>query len=107
MGARSAMDSVQIRQTLPRETVQYRHPYGGLARDVYVTRDGFARFFDIPVEYVDEMPVNMKCMDRFFDNVEVCGYIRQYYVIDAFNGIFDLTEMFYVITIIDYNAKEN
>lgn len=99
MSARCAMDSVQIRQTRPRETTQYRHPYGGLARD------GFARFFDIPVEYVDEMPVNMKCMDRFFDKVEVCGYVHEYYETPGYgDGMTWTKHTLYRITIIDFHS---
>ncbi len=77
MGARTAMNHVEIRQSFGRESYEYHHPYGGIAQDSWVTREGFARFFDIPVEYVDQLPTNVKVFDRFWENHEVLGYVMQ------------------------------
>lgn len=75
MGARTLMDHVKIRPHQSREVYSYQHPYGGIAKDAWVSRDGFARFFDIPVDYVDQLPTNVKAFDRFWDNFEVCAYV--------------------------------
>lgn len=56
----------------------YQHPYGGIARDVYVTREGFARFFEDTVECVDLMGLinpNMKSYDLIGEWHECLGYI--------------------------------
>jgi hypothetical protein len=64
----------------PQETVAspfYSHPYGGIARDIQVTREGFMRFFEL-----DELGMKLvyhpdfygKILDRFFDNGEAVGY---------------------------------
>ncbi len=63
----------------PRETPQttsefYRHPYGGIARDIYVTREGFARYWGYSVEYIDDLPVNSKVFDDMQPKVEILGY---------------------------------
>lgn len=58
----------------------YQHPYGGTARDIWVSREGFARFFEDSVECVDLMGLinrNTKSYDVVFDNGEALGYILQ------------------------------
>lgn len=59
----------------------YCHPYGGIARDIYVTREGFIRFFEL-----DEFDIaiaeafagqGQKMYDKLPDDwTEVCGYIN-------------------------------
>ena len=51
----------------------YRHPYGGIARDVLVSREGFARYFNHSVEYIDNEPMNMKLFDDFHEKCETYG----------------------------------
>ena len=53
----------------------FAHPYGGIARVVFVTKEGFMRFFEL-----DEFDLRLaeafdgKILDRLFDNHEVLGY---------------------------------
>lgn len=77
--ARSIMD----REPFPHHTTEpiasefYRHPYGGIARDISVSRAGFMRFFEI-----DEIGMKLvyhpdfygKVLDRMFDEGEAVGY---------------------------------
>lgn len=96
MSARSLMNHVSVRSMLPREVSEYSHPYGGIAKDAWLTRDQFARFMNIPVEYVDQMPRNMKVIDHFFDRAEVCGYIYE------LHGV-----TYYRVTIVDFKRQIN
>lgn len=58
----------------------YTHPYGGIARDIWVSREGFARFFGHSVEYIDSCEVGMKLFDDFHTGMkETYGYkIKNY-----------------------------
>lgn len=61
----------------PREPVAsefYSHPYGGIARDIYVSREGFARFFEMDPTEVDWIPVNFKALDKIGTGYEILGY---------------------------------
>ena len=58
----------------------YRHPYGGIARDIHVSKEGFARFFDWSLAEVDfAMLVSNggKVIDDISDNHECLGYVHQ------------------------------
>jgi hypothetical protein len=52
----------------------YQHPYGGIARDVLCSREGFARFFEHSVEYIDDLPFNTKVFDVLEPWTECLGY---------------------------------
>lgn len=74
----------------------YAHPYGGIARDIYVNREQFARFWRCSVECVDDLPVNMK----IFDAMEVGGEATGYKLLNHREGALQ-----YLITIIDYRRN--
>lgn len=65
-----------IQQTVASEF--YRHPYGGIARDIRVTREGFLRFFEIEEWQTGVLAVidftYGKVIDEFHDKIEVVGY---------------------------------
>lgn len=72
----------------------YPHIYGGMARDIYVTREQFARFWRYSVEYIDDLPVNCKVLDQMEPGGESLGYkIKEYHNPD----------LKYRITIISYS----
>ena len=52
----------------------YCHPYGGIGRDIRVTREGFARFFEIDPNEVSWMQANMKIIDVMLPMSELLGY---------------------------------
>lgn len=52
----------------------YPHIYGGMARDIYVTREQFARFWSHSVEYIDALPFNSKVLDQMEPGGESLGY---------------------------------
>ena len=84
------------RESLTVASDYYTHPYGGIARDIYVTREGFARFFEHSVEFIDDMPYNIKLFDDFHP-----GLIETYgYICEAFNG-----NITYRITILDQSFQ--
>lgn len=85
----------------PTEAPAYKHPYGGVARDSYVSRDGFARFFEHSVEYVDTLPVNQKLFDDMQPGCEMLGYKIQ----ETRDGRGPY--LAYRITIIDYKKSRN
>ena len=68
-------DDVRMELRQPAPGAFYPHPYGGIARDIPVTREGFKRVFewtDFEMDFADrEMG---KVIDRFFDNHEILGY---------------------------------
>ena len=55
----------------------YQHPYGGIGRDIWVSREAFARFFDHSPEYIDDLPVNMKLFNITGSLYEMLGYRQQ------------------------------
>lgn len=70
----------------------YQHPYGGVGRDIWTTKAGFARFFELHPEAVDMLDINVKAIDLFErDGIECLGY-----VIQSPNGLKN-----YKITIVD------
>ena len=64
--------------TCPTEAPLYNHHYGGKARDSYVSREAFARFFGYTPEYIDELPVNHKIFDDMQPGCELVGYKIRY-----------------------------
>lgn len=81
---------------------EYDHHYGGVARDVYLTREQFARFFDVSVEFVDSLPVNVKVFDDMQPDGEMLGYIIQHH--RPRRG--QITRRSYRVTIIHYEPRE-
>jgi len=74
----------------------YHHTYGGTAQDVYVSREGFARFFEVSLHDVDNMAVNTKWFDVMEAKSECLGYKIQEKRGDPFK---------YRITIIKYRGS--
>lgn len=75
----------------------YKHPYGGIARDISVTRDGFMRFFEldeIGMKLVYHPDFYGKVLDRMFDEGEALGYRGHHHGIET-----------WTITIIDHSTK--
>jgi hypothetical protein len=69
---------VPPRERKPAASPFYNHPYGGVGRDITVTREGFARFFEDSVECVDFMGLinpNTKSYEVLGDTTECLGYI--------------------------------
>lgn len=93
MSASHAINHVTVRHSPTKEIHAYQHPYGGIARDAWVSKEGFARFFELPIFVVEDMPVNMKVIDKTEDNVEMLGYILEY------NDV-----KYYRITVVDYRV---
>ena len=52
----------------------YQHPYGGIARDTWVTKEQFCRFFELTEHDVEHMPVNMKWIDIMEGTSECLGF---------------------------------
>lgn len=52
----------------------YKHPYGGIARDVWVDSDQFSRFFGINQWDLDNMHANCKWFDIMEAGAEILGY---------------------------------
>ena len=78
--SRSAMDLVPFPNHIVTEPVAsdfYLHPYGGVARDIEVSRTGFMRFFDldeIGMKLVYHPDFYGKVLDRMYDYGEALGY---------------------------------
>jgi len=78
----TALDVFNVLPIRDRGTVAspfYSHPYGGISRDIVVSRDGFARFFELDsldMALVDGFAgSSMKLYDTLFDDwCEACGY---------------------------------
>lgn len=84
----------------------YPHIYGGTARDIYVTREQFARFWRMSVEYIDSMPFNQKVFDQMEPGGEALGYILKEWVYEVNNNRRSkYTEIRYRITIISYKCN--
>lgn len=56
-------------------TTPYKHPYGGMAKDIFVNRTRFAETFGMSVESLNNLPIDMKVGDVVKDGKEICGYI--------------------------------
>jgi hypothetical protein len=90
----------RLQDQQPLHSAFYRHPYGGIARDIHVTRIQFARFFGVSVEYVDSVEFNMKCLDDNFPGGETLGYkIKTWEWRDGHK----LSQISYRITVITYD----
>lgn len=70
--------SLNLPEFRPQEPVAgefYRHPYGGVGRDISVSREGFARFFEFELfELLEFGNYYGKCADRLEENHELIGY---------------------------------
>ena len=77
-------------------SAKYHHTYGGMAQDVYVSREGFARFFEVSLAEVDRMDINCKWYDVMDAKSECLGYKIQEKRGDPFK---------YRITIIKYRGS--
>jgi hypothetical protein len=78
----------------PVATDFYRHPYGGIARDIFVTREGFMRFFELEelaIVIAESWAGQGKVFDSLTDDHEYFGYIN----------LFPGGRLSYTITIID------
>jgi hypothetical protein len=76
----------------------YKHPYGGIARDIFVTREGFMRFFELEelaIVIAESWAGQGKVFDSFTDDHEYFGYIH----------LFPGGRLSYTITIIDRSSK--
>lgn len=62
------------REREPVATPFYSHPYGGVARDIFVSREGFARFFEIDPSELDWVECNLKTFDVIGTGFEILGY---------------------------------
>ena len=54
----------------------YQHPYGGIARNAYVSKEDFAKFFDHSPDYIEDLPPNVKVFDVVEPWWEILGYIE-------------------------------
>jgi len=77
--ARSAMDDLPApRHHEPSASDFYKHPYGGIARDVFVSREGFMRFWSLDeseMARIDSYNFNGKIVDQKpSDDFELLGY---------------------------------
>ena len=94
----TALDTFNVLPLRDREPIAgpfYAHPYGGIARDISVSKEGFARFFEWSLAEVDFAMMCVqghggKVIDTFDDWSESLGYI------DETNG-----KRTYMITIIN------
>jgi hypothetical protein len=91
--------TLPIRQDVEVFTPFYSHMYGGFARDIYVSREGFARFFSTSPEYVDTLPVNSKVFDDMQPGHEMLGY--------KIKNSYKNSPCRYRITFIDYGMRMN
>jgi len=74
---------LNLPQRMERELIAspfYAHPYGGIARDIAVTKEGFARFFEWSLAEVDFAMMVVqgnggKVIDTFDEWAESLGYI--------------------------------
>ena len=70
-------DDVRMELRQPAPGAFYPHPYGGIARDIPVTREGFARFFELDVDAMELDSSSMwfgKIIDIIHDTGECLGY---------------------------------
>ena len=70
-------ERMELRQPAP--SPFYPHPYGGIARDIPVTREGFARFFELDVDAMEMAECDGsiwygKVIDITHDTGECLGY---------------------------------
>ena len=85
-------------QTEPIASEFYKHPYGGIARDISVTRDGFMRFFDVTefdIKMAEAFAGQGKIYDTVEENHETLGYIN----------LLPGGKMTYFVTIIDRTRR--
>lgn len=76
------MDLIPFPDHIQREVVAgpfYCHPYGGVARDIDVTKEGFARFFELDVDAMElasdpDSTWFGKIIDQMNEWTECCGY---------------------------------
>lgn len=76
----------------------YKHPYGGIARDISVTREGFMRFFELEEQgmlIAESWAGQGKVFENFGDDHEYFGYIN----------LFPGGRLSYTIVIIDRSSK--
>lgn len=97
---------VRHERTRPEVSEFYPHIYGGMARDIYVTREQFARFWRMSVEYIDDLQFNSKVLDQMEPGGESLGYKMKEWVWKT-NGRhkWKYTLIKYRITIIDYSRN--
>ena len=99
-GARSAMNHIETpREREPIAGPFYLHPYGGIARDISVTREGFMRFFELEEQGIliaESWAGQGKLFDEFHEDGETMGYI----------GLLPGGEMTYSVTIIKNTLKD-
>ena|SRR5688572_372359 len=72
----------------------YKHPYGGIARDISVSREGFMRFFQLDEQEMliaESFAGHGKVFDTFANEHEYFGYIN----------LFPGGRLSYIIVIID------
>lgn len=63
------------REVEPHFSPFFAHPYGGIARVVFVTKEGFMRFFELDEYALDRMDLfDGKVIDQLLDNHEILGY---------------------------------
>lgn len=96
---RSAMNHIVApRPVEPAVSDFYRHPYGGIARDIFVTREGFMRFFNLREDSIliaESFAGQGKLYDTVSETHETMGYIN----------LFPGGKMTYMVTIIDRSVK--
>ena len=97
--ARSAMNHIVApRPVEPAASDFYKHPYGGIARDIFVTREGFMRFFELSEDSMliaESLAGRGKMYDDLTEEHEYFGYIN----------LFPRGKLSYMITIIDRSVK--
>lgn len=80
MTAFDTFNVLPLRGREPHASVFYQHPYGGIARDIFVTRDGFMRFFELDefeMEIAEAFAGQGKVFDWMHDGwSETLGYIN-------------------------------
>lgn len=113
---RSAMNHIVApRPVEPVAGEFYKHPYGGIARDIHVSKEGFARFFEWSLAEVDfAMLVSNggKVIDDLSDNHECLGYVHQNphgrrdYMITIIDRTTKAAQKHLVRTIEQYNLKD-
>lgn len=95
---RSAMNHIVApRPVEPAVSDFYKHPYGGIARDIFVSYEGFLRFFEQESFDLDAPIWNGfygKVVDTVLDDHELLGYRGHHRGVDT-----------WMITIIDRSSK--
>lgn len=81
----SAMQHIPApRHREPHFSPFFKHPYGGIARVVFVSKEGFMRFFELDEQDLKRMDIfDGKVIDQLLDNHELLGY--------HFNGKWSIT----------------